>query len=222
MRITDLSLPIDNSTQVPPSQLRKVQIETVWKQPGYWQASWISFGAHTASHVDSPLHVVQGAPFIGEIPLDKVIGEAVILDLMSKGYDNAVIGPEDLEPFADDICEGDIVIMRTDWAAKKWNSPDLSYWLESPVLSVEGAQWLVQKKPKAVVFDCFEEYGARLPNFKPDDFAMHKVILGAGIIIIEGVINLDQLKNKRVKFFAVPLKIMNTEAAPARIFAIEE
>lgn len=221
MKIIDLSVPLDNTTQVPPAVKQKVSMDTVNKSPGYWQATWLSLSAHTASHVDSPLHVVEGAPTIGEISLDRVIGEAFVLDLRSKCYDEAVIEPEDLEPYAKDVREGDILILRTDWGAKKWNAPDYSYWFKSPTVSVEAAKWLVSKKPKAIAFDFFEDLGARKLDFVPDDFAMHKVILGADIIIIEGLDNLAELSNNRFMFFAVPLKVMNAEAAPGRFFAIE-
>lgn len=221
MKIIDLSVPIYGDSQVPPSQPLKTNIETVYKEPGYWQASWLSFSAHLASHVDSPLHVVENAPKIGEIGLDKVIGEAVVLDFTDKD-ENEEITDKDLDKYAEDIKEGDIVILRTDWGEKRFTSPDFSYWHKSPVLTPDGAEWLVQRKPKAIAFDFFEEYNARLPDFKPDDFIVHKIILGAGIIIIEGLVNLRDIPKRVGRFFAIPLKIMAAEASPARIFVIEE
>lgn len=219
MKIIDLSVPIYGDSQIPPSLPTKISINTVHKEPGYWQASWLSISAHLASHVDSPLHVIENSPTIGEIPLDKVIGEAVVLDFTNKG-ENEEITDKDLEKYARDVREGDIVILRTDWGAKHFTAPDFSYWHKSPVLTPEGARWLVKRKPKAVAFDFFEEYSARLKDFKPDDFIVHKIILGAGIIIIEGLVNLDKLPKRVKKFFACPLKVMASEAAPARIFAI--
>jgi arylformamidase len=221
MKIIDLSVPIYGDSQVPPSQPRKTIIETVHKEPGFWQASWLSISAHLASHVDSPLHVVENSPTIGEIPLDQVIGEAVVLDFTGKG-ENEEITDKDLEKYADDIREGDIVILRTDWGEKRFRSPDFSYWHKSPVITPQGARWLVQRRPKAVAFDFFEEYNARLKGFKPDDFVVHKILLGAGIIIIEGLVNLGKLPKRVKRFFACPLRIMVTEAAPARVFAVEE
>ncbi len=219
MKIIDLSVPIYGDSQIPPSQPVKISIETVHKEPGYWQASWLSISAHLASHVDSPLHVIENSPVIGDISLDKVIGEAVVLDFTDKGEDEEITD-KDLEKYAGEIKEGDIVILRTDWGAKRFTASDFSYWNKSPVLTAEGARWLVKRKPKAVAFDFFEEYNARLKDFKPDDFIVHKIILGAGIIIIEGMVNLDKLPKRVKNFFACPLKVMESEAAPARIFAV--
>jgi arylformamidase len=221
MKIIDLSVPVYGDSQVPPSQPRKTNIETVYKEPGYWQASWLSISAHLASHVDSPLHVVENSPTIGEIPLDKVIGEAVVLDFTHKGEDEEITD-KDLKKYTGDIKEGDIVILRTDWGEKRFRSPDFSYWHKSPVITPDAARWLVQRKPKAVAFDFFEEYNARLKDFKPDDFIVHKIILGAGIIIIEGLVNLNKIPKRVKRFFAVPLKIMVAEASPARVFVIED
>ncbi|MGH9262780.1 MAG: hypothetical protein ACRD08_23250, partial [Acidimicrobiales bacterium] len=63
-------------------------------------------------------------------------------------------------------------------------SPD--YFTQSPYFPPEAAQWLVDRGPKNIGFDFFEEYCARLPDFTSEDFAMHRVILGAGVVIMEG------------------------------------
>ena len=221
MRIIDLTVPVYEDSQLPPSVQKKTSIETIHKEPGYFRASWISFSAHLASHVDSPSHAVKNAPTIGEIPLSKLIGEAVVLDFTDKGEDGAITD-KDLEKYANEIKEEDIVILRTDWGAKRFTAPDYSYWYKSPFLTPEGARWLVGRKPKALAFDFFEEYNARNKDFKADDFIVHKILLGAGIPLIEGLVNLDQLPKRVKRFFACPLKMMEIEAAPARIFAIEE
>src|SRR2546427_4106987 len=64
----------------------------------------------------------------------------------------------------------------------KW--PD--YFTQSPYFPPESAEWLIAKGPKNIGFDFFEEYCARLPEFTSEDFPMHRVILGAGVVIMEG------------------------------------
>src|SRR3989442_1368152 len=66
----------------------------------------------------------------------------------------------------------------------------------------------------------FEEYCARLPDFTSEDFPMHRVILGAGVVIMEGLTNLGALPRRRVEFAAPFYKIAGTEGAPARFLAI--
>ena len=116
------------------------------------------------------------------------------------------------------VKKGDIVLLRTDWTDKmygKW--PE--YFTQSPFFPPESAEWLVAKGPKSIGFDFFEEYCARLPDFTSEDFPMHRVILGAGIVIMEGITNLGALPRRRVPFYAPFYKIEGTEGAPARFFA---
>ncbi len=222
MTIIDLSLLVDDDTQLPIPVRKKLSFDTITRSPGYWQSTWLSMSAHTATHVDAPLHVCENGARIGDIPLDRLVGDAVVLDLRGKGEEDARITRQDLSVFADDVREGDVVLVRTDWGLKRWNAPDLSFWLKSPVLTVDGAECLVEMKPSAVGFDCFQEYGARNVDFVPDDFAVHKVLLGAGVLLYEGLTNLHLLTRRRVKIVAAPLRLKCAEAAPARIFAIED
>ena len=52
--------------------------------------------------------------------------------------------------------------------------------------------------------------------------SVHNVLLGAGIIIVEGLTNLDQIQNEKVTFMALPLKIARGDGAPVRALAIED
>jgi kynurenine formamidase len=112
-------------------------------------------------------------------------------------------------------------MLKTGWSDETWGTD--AYWTQGPWVDAEAAEYLVSKKPKAIVFDCFEELGARNPGFEPKDFVMHKILLGAGIILVEGTCNVHRLTKKRYRqFFAAPIKVMNAEAAPARIFVIDD
>ena len=73
------------------------------------------------------------------------------------------------------------------------------------------------KGAKNIGFDFFEEYCARLPDFSSEDFPMHRVILGAGVVIMEGLTNLGALPRRRVDFAAPFYKIAGTEGAPGAL-----
>lgn len=219
VKIIDLSLPIDTQTISPPSQAKKVFVEYAYRSPGWWQASTITLSAHTATHVDSPLHVIKDSITVGQLSLEKLIGDAIILNLTNK-KPNSPITSEDFIKYEEKIRFNDIIILRTDWTDKKWGTNE--YWDNSPYLTEDGAKWLVAKCPKAIGFDFFEEYSARLKDFKPEDFVVHKMILKEGIAIIEHLTNLGKISRERVKLYVLPLKLMVTEAAPARAIAIEE
>ena len=216
-RIIDLSLVVDNTTQGPPSSNSKVEITPMRRGPGHWQASLIHGSIHSGSHVDSPRHVMADAPLMSEIPLEQLIGTAVVFNLPDT-RPNYGITIEDLQSCGVQVQAGDIVLIRTDWSDKTWGTPD--FFTESPWLTPEAAAWLVGFGPKAMGFDFSEEYIAgRTADFGSEDFVTHRAILGQGVIIMEGLTNLGALPSTRVDFFA-PFYKLAAEGAPARFFAI--
>ena len=217
-KLIDLSVAVNSNTLSPPSTNIRLEITPHRRGPGFWQVSSVNQGLHTGAHIDSPLHVFKDGITTAEISLDQVIGEAVIIDLSFVGANHKVTVDDLKHGGADQVKKSDIVLLRTDWTDKmygKW--PD--YFTQSPFFPPESAEWLVAKDPKSIGFDFFEEYCARLPDFTSEDFPMHRVILGAGIVIMEGITNLGALPRRRVPFYAPFYKIEGTEGAPARFFA---
>ena len=82
-------------------------------------------------------------------------------------------------------------------------------------------RWLIGKGVKAVGFDCFSEYHARLPEFTSEDFVIHKIILENGAILMQQMTNLSKLPtDRRFQFFAPFVKMVGAEGSPARFFAV--
>ena len=217
-KLIDLSVAVNSNTLSPPSTNIRVEITPHRRGPGFWQVSSVNQGLHTGAHIDSPLHVFKDGITTAEISLEQVIGEAVTIDLSFVGANHRITVDDLKRGGADKVKKGDIVLLRTDWTDKmygKW--PE--YFTQSPFFPPESAEWLVAKGPKSIGFDFFEEYCARLPDFTSEDFPMHRVILGAGIVIMEGLTNLGALPRRRVPFYAPFYKIEGTEGAPARFFA---
>jgi arylformamidase len=217
-RIIDLSVTVDTNTKSPPSTDLRVELKQYHRGPGFWQASAVSQGLHTGSHVDSPLHCYPDRESMAEVDLDRVIGSALVVDCTSAGP-NQPVTVEHVQGSADRIRPGDIVLLRTGWTDQMWGRfPE--YFTESPYLDVETARWLAARQIKALGFDFFEEYCARLPDFSSEDFIVHRILLEKGIILMEGLTNLGALPRERVDFFAPFYKIAGTEGAGARFFAI--
>lgn len=217
-KLIDLSVAVNTDTLSPPSTNIRVEITPHRRGPGFWQVSSVNQGLHTGAHIDSPLHVFKDGITTAEINLDQVIGEAVTIDLSFVDANHRITIDDLKRGGADKVRKRDIVLLRTGWTDKmygKW--PD--YFTQSPFFPPESAEWLVAKDPKSIGFDFFEEYCARLRDFTSEDFPMHRVILGAGIVIMEGITNLGALPRQRVPFYAPFYKIEGTEGAPARFFA---
>ena len=175
---------------------------------------------HTGCHVESRLHIEERGEAIDEVALERVIGSAVVLDLTPVG-ERELIGPVKLEhglrASGEAIRPGDVILLRSDWAARAMGTP--AYFRDSPGLSPEAADWLVERAPRCVGCDFFEEPAARDPGWSPPEFVVHRAILGAGIPLVEGLVGLDGLP-PRCDFYAPFVKLGGIEAAPARAFAI--
>lgn len=218
-RIVDLSVQIGEDTLSPPSVGITLKLTRYHRGPGFWQASKVEMLLHTGSHVDFTRHVQMDGETAADVSLDRVFGEALVVDL-SFAEANHKISVADMETHAPEIRPGDIVLVRTDWTEKQWgNFP--YYYLESPYCSPEAAQWLIDRGAKAIGFDCFSEYCARLPDFTSEDFIIHKIILENGAILMQQLTNFSQLPNEgRFPFFAPFIKIQGAEGSPARFFAL--
>lgn len=226
-KIVDLSPAVPHGFKGPPSTDLGVQMNVRTKtDSGFWMSTQLELmSLHTGTHVESALHSIKGGEAIDEVALDRVVGEAVVLDLTPteamRILDVADLEAANgkLEAAGEAIRPGDILLLRTDWSQRRIGTPE--YFRESPGLTEDAANWVVEKKPKSVGCDFFEEPAARRPGWTADQFVVHMAILGAGIPLIEGLVNLRDLP-PRVRFFAPFYKFSGIESAPARAFAMIE
>jgi kynurenine formamidase len=218
-QVVDLSVTIGPETLSPPSVNQRLTLTPHFRGPGYWRASTLEMTLHTGSHVDFTAHVQEGGEVAADVSLDRLCGEALVLDL----HDLAPSEPITVERVKEagrDLRRGDIALVRTDWTERMWGAfPD--YYLQSPFCDPKAAQWLIDQGVKAVGFDCFSEYCARLPDFGSEDFVIHKIVLEGGAILMQQLTNLSRLPvGRRVPFFAPCLKMSGAEGSPARYFAL--
>ena len=110
---------------------------------------------HAGTHIDSPHHFFRDKPSIEQLPLESMMGKAVVLDLTAKGIAHASISPDDLDEAERklkqqgvEIQEGGMLLLRTDWP-KGHDTTDPKWWNDSPYLtkqvSLDGG-----RKQKAV------------------------------------------------------------------------
>ena len=219
VRVVDLTVTIGPETLSPPSVNKRLTLTTYHRGPGYWRASSVDMVLHTGSHVDFSAHVTEGGEVAADVSLDRLVGLALVLDVHHLGADQPITLEQVCER-GSEVERGDIVLVRTDWTERMWGTfPD--YYLHSPYCTPEAAAWLVERGARAIGFDCFSEYCARLPDFTSEDFIIHKVILEGGSILMQQMTNLSQLPvGRRFRFFAPCVKMTGAEGSPARFFAL--
>jgi kynurenine formamidase len=230
MRIVDLSMTVeecDSAPFAPEEKYFKLKPIIKWEDKGF-VSNVVQMTVHAGTHVDSPHHFFRDKPSVEQLPLEPMIGNAVVLDLTGKGKPRARITPEDLDEAEKklkqqgiEIPEGSMLLLRTDWP-KGHDTTDSNWWNDSPCLTKEAAEWVVSKKPSVVGYDfAQEEKGAdyqKADEILGSAMRVHRTILPRVTFQIENLINLDQI-GPTAKVIALPAK-WKTESAPARVIAI--
>lgn len=218
-RIIDLSVPVGTDTVGPPSTNVRVNMERHHRGPGFWQVTSVAQSLHTGTHIDTPLHCFADGGTTDQLALEDICGPVALFDL-PKGPSEPVTRT-DLEAADPGLRSDQIAVLRTGWSDRQWGRfPD--FFVNSPYLEPEAATWLAERHPKAAAFDFFEEYSARLPEFGSEDFVVHRILLGAGVYLIEQTTNLGALKGVDATLYAAFYKLRGAEGAPARVFAVAD
>lgn len=159
---------------------------------------------HVGTHMDAPFHMIEEGQKLDELNLEKFIGDGVLIDVRGKKeIDESCLTEAGLN-------NNSIVLIYSGKGSEYRKS---SYFENIPYLTEAFAQSLVKRKIKMVGMDFLG------PD--PDaPWPTHKILLGAGIPILENVANLDQLEGiKKFQVIALPAKL-ESDAAPARVIAI--
>ncbi len=181
----------------------------------------ITLPSHTpyTAHLDAPYHELQNGKTVDQMPVDKFLGDAVVLDARSRSGRGVTL--ECVRKQLDEIQENDAVLLRTDWD-KKYDSPE--YFEGSPFISMELAQVLVDKKARCVGIDFpIPEDTERRKRNEPDAEkpVIHYLLLGNGVYIIESMANLHKISEKRPFLITLPLNIVGADGFPVRAVAVE-
>jgi arylformamidase len=230
MRIVDLSMTVeecDSAPFAPEEKYFKLKPIIKWEEKGF-VSNVVEMTVHAGTHIDSPHHFFRDKPSIEQLPLEPMMAKAIVLDLTAKGKARARITPEDLIEAENKlkqqgigIPEGAMLLLRTDWP-KGHDTTDPKWWNDSPCLTREAAQWIVDKKPSVVGYDfAQEEKGTdyqKADEILDSAMRVHRTILPRVTFQIENLINLDQI-GSTAQVLALPAK-WKTESAPARVIAI--
>ncbi|SIN79495.1 Kynurenine formamidase [Singulisphaera sp. GP187] len=228
----DLTYAFDKDTIYWPTDKSFQWDRTTWgpSKGGYWYAS-ATFAAseHGGTHLDSPIHFGEGQATADQIPLTKLIGPAVVVDVQKacardRDYQLRTDDLEAWERAHGRIPDGAIVVMRSGWG-RFWPDPkaylgsdapgDTAH-LHFPGVSRAAAEWLVAHRRVAGV-------GVDTASLDPGpsrDFMAHRVLNGAGIYGLENVANLNQVPESGATLIALPMKIRGGSGGPTRIIAI--
>lgn len=198
----------------------------------YYSANNITTAEHGGTHIDAPIHFYEGGQSVDEIPLEKLIGNGIKIDVSEKALNNPdyLISIEDFTNWEAKenmkIPDGSIVLLETGYSKYypdkvKYLGTDLRgsdaiKLLHFPGLSPEAAAWLVKNRNiKSIGLDTPSiDYG------QSEYFKSHVILLSENIPAFENLTNLDKLPANNFEVIALPMKIKGGSGGPLRIVAL--
>jgi len=177
----------------------------------------LTLGTHTGTHCDAPRHFIPGGATVDELPLDVLVGRARVLDFSDQPERTQVTAAEIESRLGSE--RPTRVINRFDWS-KHWGTR--KYYPDHPFLSKDAAQLLVDRGVKLLAMDTPMPDNPDDHAYSAEDSPIHKILLGAGVVLVEYLTNLSQLTQDHVELVALPLKIVDGDGSPVRCIAIEE
>lgn len=202
MNFIDLSVVVnEDSPNYPGDPKIKIEATGTFEKDTYNDHS-VMFDVHSAgTHIDAPWHMVADGKTLDQIPIDQFIGRGRLVKVENKKFDLESVKQADIEA-------GNIVLFHTGMNKKYY---DPSYYAnDRPQMSEEIANYLVEKKVKIIGVDMCS------PDIEP--FPVHRILLGANILIIENLTGLEKLVGKDFTVYALPIKLQ-LDGAPARVIA---
>lgn len=163
--------------------------------------SFIKMGSHTGTHMDAPLHFIKNGKGLDKMPLDAAIGPARVLAIR----DRHRVEAGELKTYS--IKPGERIIFKTK-SSSFWKTN--AFQKDFVYISQEAADYLSGAGVSVVGVDYLSVGG-----YHKDGAQTHKILLKAGIWVIEGL-NLYGIKPGDYDLICLPLKILNSDGAPAR------
>jgi kynurenine formamidase len=220
-RVVDLSHELyDEMPTYPGARPVETEVIHTHARDGY-QITALHLTTHHGTHVDAPIHFVSGRrTTLSEIPAADLVGEAAVLRVPrgpDEGIDAALLDAA-LAEHGEQLPERPIVLLHTGFHDRHGDDPEL-YGRHHPYVTEDGAAWLLERGPRVVGLDSsgFERHGATIP----DESVAHNALLGAGVVLIEELVRLDQVDWPAPLVVVAPLPVRDGDGAPARVLALE-
>ncbi len=233
VRYVDLTHDLSNESVFWPTgetfQLTTVA-DGVTEQGYYYASNDFSGNEHGGTHLDAPVHFAEGKWTTDQIPLERLIGSAVVVEVSAASASNAdyqvtVADFTGWETVHGAIAPDTIVLIRTDFS-KRW--PDARSYLGTnekgagavaklhfPGLHPDAARWLVEKRVKAVGLDTASiDYG------QSTLFESHRILYERNTPAFENLAALDTLPPRGATVYALPMKIKGGSGGPLRAIAV--
>jgi kynurenine formamidase len=208
--LIDLSLDIyNNAPTFEPDPTTSITPHLGIADLGY-NITRITMSSHFGTHLDAPFHFFDDGETVENLDLHGGFGPARVVDLTGKAP-TSEITPTDLEAQAGEVAPGSRLVLMTGWDRQY---PQPHYFSDQPYIGLDACQWLVDRGIATVAMD--------MPTIYPGEYIKaHHLLLGAGMLVIEGLARLNQLTARDVFLIALPLRLRGRDGSPCRVVAID-
>lgn len=215
---------------------KEFDLDTVYQghtEKGYYYSAFnFSTAEHGGTHVDAPVHFAANTQSVDQIPLERLIGNAIKIDVSARALNEPdyLVSIEDLKGWEEKeqtaIPEGAIVLLETGYSEyytdrKKYMGTDKRgeeavKELHFPGLDPQAAEWLISNRS-------IDAIGIDTPSIdygQSEFFEAHVALLSQNIPVFENLTNLNRLPPRNFEVIALPMKIKNGSGGPLRIVAL--
>ena len=207
MKIIDISMPIHNNMTVYKNNSEKrptIEVVRDFENGSGAHESKIGLELHTGTHMDAPLHMIEGGQDSSFFNIQDMVVPCKVMD-----FTDVTDGITEKDLIGRDINAGDYIILKTKNSSEDFFNPSFIYLKES------GAKYLAKIRIKGIGTDFLGIERSQA------DHETHKVLLRNGIYILEGL-RLKEVPEGNYTLIAAPLNIIGVEASPVRALLISE
>lgn len=164
--------------------------------------TFMAGSVHIGTHIDAPVHFVAGQAAIDELPLEVLCGEATVVHVK----EDRDVEPKDFAHVAD---EGLVRVLFRTANEARWEQ--ITFDKESTAISPTAARRLVAAGARLVGIDY-----ASVDRYHATGRPVHRILGAAGVVSVENL-DLSRVEAGRYEMIALPIKLAESEGAPARV-----
>ncbi|HLW99364.1 MAG TPA: cyclase family protein [Candidatus Acidoferrales bacterium] len=229
-RVIDLTHTINDHLPPWPGDKKSFEAQpnaTIEREGYFTRSFWML--EHYGTHLDAPAHFPPGKTTVDQIPVERLVGPAVVLDVREESrskpaggrdYRLPVARVQQWEQLHGPVPERAIVLLRTGCAehwphADRYRNLDSAGSMHFPGFSVEAVKYLLSKRISGI--------GADAMSVDPGDsrnYEVHHFALGSDLFQLENLANLDSLPESGAWLIVAPIKLEGGSGGPCRVFAI--
>ncbi len=210
MFIIDLSHPLTPAMPVYPGTEPPTFTATATIERDGFREKRLVLQSHVGTHVDAPAHLLHDGATLDRMPLTSFAGRALVIDCTD--LERGEIDEARLQPYRSELPDHDFVLLHTGWS-RHWGRP--RYLEGFPVLNEAAARLLTGSGLRGIGVDALS-----VDPLDADDLPIHRLLLTAGLVIIENLTNLAALPQRSCLFHCFPLAIKDGDGSPVRAVAL--